>query len=312
MLNMFNLGGNSNIKTNKDEVDRREVSDARKKLRWQINNPPADLARLWIVGQDMAEAMLERNSDDEWHNRPGSEKGILRYSRAMQRGWKMTGEPIIFSKSGRLLNGQHRLMACVRSGAPFETLVVFGIDDDAFKFMDTGVSRTAGHIFGIEDIPNAMQAAAIARLLFGYKASSTWDGRSPDVENDTLLSFYYQHPRIQDSLHAARKLYSDRLMPYRWAGLCHYVCAEKNRADADRFFEQVATGIGFSNKNSPAYKLRSKLLASARSSSEKLNEITIGAYTIKAWNAHRSGSAMRSFIWRTAQTPNEPFPRAES
>lgn len=311
MLNMFNLGGNGNIKSNKDGVDRREVSDARKKLRWQINNPPPDLAKHWIVGPDMAEAMLERNSDDEWHNRPGSEKGILRYSRAMQRGWKLTGEPIIFSKSGRLLNGQHRLMASARSGVTFETLVVFGIDDDAFKFMDIGVSRTAGHIFAIEDIPNYNIAAAIARLLFGYMASSAWEGRSAEVENDTVLSFYYEHPRIQDSIVAARKLYQDRLMPYRWAGLCHYVCAAKNRGEADQFFEQVATGIGFSNKNSPAYKLRAKLLASARSSSEKLNEVTIGAYTIKAWNAHRSGAAMRSFIWRTAQTTNEPFPRAE-
>lgn len=309
MLNMFNFKDDD--KAGVSATHMKNVGDARKRLRWQINNPPDDLARRWLVTPDMADAMLERNSDDEWHNRPGSEKGILRYSRAMQRGWKFTGEPIIFSKSGRLLNGQHRLMACVRSGVSFETLVVFGIDDDAFKFMDIGVSRSAGHIFAIEDVPNYNIAAAIARLLFGYMASSTWEGRSPEVENDALLAFYYQHPRIQDSIVIARKLYADRLMPYRWAGMCHYICAAKHRAEADKFFEQVASGIGFSNKNAPAYKLRSKLLASARSSSEKLSESTIGAYTIKAWNADRHGEGVRSFVWRTAQTPNEPFPRAE-
>lgn len=309
MLNMLGFG--SENKTPVAVTAHKSVSDAKKKLRWQINNPPDDLARRWVITPDMAEAMLERNSDDEWHNRPGSEKGILRYARAMQRGWKLTGEPIIFSKSGRLLNGQHRLMACGRSGVSFETIVVFGIDDDAFKFMDIGVSRSAGHIFAIEDVPNYNIAAAIARLLFGYVASSTWEGRSPEVENDTLLNFYYQHERIQDSIAVARKLYADRLMPYRWAGFCHYICAAKNRSEANEFFEQVASGVGFTSKNSPAYKLRAKLLSSARSSSEKLSESTIGAYTIKAWNAHRRDESLRSFVWRTAQAPNEQFPRAE-
>jgi len=309
MLNIFN--GKAADKMPVGVTAHRSVSDSRKKLRWQIESPPDDLARLWIVTPDMAEAMLERNRDDEWHNRPDSEKGVLRYTRAMQRGWKLTGEPIIFSKSGRLLNGQHRLMACIKSGAPFETIVVFGIDDDAFRFMDIGVSRSAGHIFAIEDVPNYNFAASIARLLFGYLASSTWEGRAPDVENDTLLNFYYQHQRIQDSVTFARKLNSERLMALRWAGFCHYVCAAKSRAEADKFFEQIATGVGFTSKNSPAYKLRAKLLANSRSSSERLSENTVGAYTIKAWNAHRRGESLRSFVWRTAQMPNEPFPRAE-
>lgn len=254
---------------------------------------------------------MERNVDDEWRNRPQSGRGLKRYIAAMKRGWKLTGEPIIFSKSGRLLNGQHRLKACQESGTSFSCLVVFGIDDDAFKFMDIGIVRTAAHIFSIEEVPNATQIAAAARLLYGYKAKQSWDGRAPDVENDTLLDFYYHHERLQDALAPARELYSERLVPMRWGTFCFYICAEKNREQAREFFEKVATGVGLTSKSSPAFLIRKRLLANARSSSEQLSEAYIGAYLIQAWNAHRHGESRKLFRWRTEQTPNEAFPRAE-
>lgn len=287
------------------------TSDHRKKLRWLINNPPPDLAKRMTVTPAMASVMLERNVDDEWHNRPQSEKGLRRYAAAMKRGWKLTGEPIIFSKSGRLLNGQHRLSACIESGHPFDVLVVCGIDDDAFKFMDIGVARTAGHIFAIEDIPNAGAIAASARLLFGYKTKQAWDGRAPEVENDILLDFYRQHTRLQDALGPARELYAERLVPMRWGAFCFYICAEKNREEAKRFFEMVATGVGLTSKSSPAFRIRKRLLANARSTSDTLSETYIGAYLIQAWNTHRHGESRVLFRWRTEQTPNEAFPRAE-
>ena len=47
----------------------------------------------------------------------------------MQNGeWKLNGKSICFDWNGRLLNGQHRLSAVVRSGVPLTTLVVRGLD----------------------------------------------------------------------------------------------------------------------------------------------------------------------------------------
>lgn len=287
------------------------TSDNRKKLRWLCNNPPLDHAKKMLITPDMASVMMERNTDDEWHNRPHSSRGLKRYVTAMKRGWRLTGEPIIFSRSGRLLNGQHRLMACIESTSPFECLVVFGIDDDAFKFMDIGITRTASHIFDIENIPNATQIAASARLLYGYKAKTAWDGRAPEVENDALLSFYSQHERLQDALGPARALYSERLVPMRWGAFCFYICAEKNREQAREFFEKVSTGIGLTAKSAPAYLIRKRLSENARSTSGQLSESYIGAYFIQAWNAHRRGESRKIFRWRTEQSPNEAFPRAE-
>jgi hypothetical protein len=310
MLNMFSKS--SSVPLIEDVTPApRLTSQHRKQLRWLINNPPQDLAKLMTVDADMAAVMLEHNQDDEWKNRPHSEKGMLRYVRSMQRGWKLTGEPVIFSKSGRLLNGQNRLMACVKAGSTFQTLVVFGIEDDAFKFMDIGIARTAGHIFSIEGIANCNAIAAAARLLYGYKAKTTWEGRAPDVENDALLAFYHRHDRLQDSMAHARHLYSELRVNPRWGAFLHYICAEKNRGEADAFFDKLASGVGIVNKTSTVYKLRKRIAENAMSTSTKIGEAHIGAYTIKAWNAHRRNETLGVLKWRTEQSPNESFPRAE-
>jgi hypothetical protein len=292
-----------------EPAEARKLGELRKKLRWTIANPPADLAKKMTITPDLAAVMLERNADDEWRNRPQSERGQARYVKAMKRGWKLTGEPIIFSKSGRLLNGQHRLTACTQAQANFDCLVVFGIDDDAFKFMDVGITRTAAHIFAIEDIPNYAQVAAVCRLLYGYFTKSNWDGRAPEVENDQLLAFYDHHKDVQDSLTVARHLYQAKLLPIRWGGFVHYVSAQKSRSDADLFWDQVASGVGFSGKNSAAYLIRKRLFENA-AEAKKVDQVYLGAFSVMAWNSFRRPDGRKIFRWRGDQNPHEAFPRA--
>jgi hypothetical protein len=287
----------------------RHTSSSRKQLRWLIENPPADLAKLMTVDSDMAEVMLERNQNDEWKNRPHSDRGQLRYIRSMKQGWKLTGEPIIFSKSGNLLNGQNRLMACVKAGASFQTLVVFGIDDDAFKFMDIGIARSAGHIFAIEDIPNYNAMSAAARVLYAYYKVKGWSGGNIDVENDDLLSFYHDHERLQNSYKYGAKLHKELRLAGRWSIFCHYICAQKSRQLADDYFDALATGAGITAK-SATFAVRKRLLASALSTSERLSDVHASAFIIKGWNAVRDGRQLGVIKWRTEQSPDEAFPRA--
>src|SRR5699024_12136781 len=68
--------------------------------------------------------------------------------------WAYTSEPIIFSENGNLLNGQHRLVAIIKTGIAAELLVTFKVEGEAFKYMDAGTKRGAMHIFEIEGIKN--------------------------------------------------------------------------------------------------------------------------------------------------------------
>lgn len=49
-----------------------------------------------------------------------------------EQNWQLNGKVIIFDSNGRLLNGQHRLSACVLSGKDLTTLVVRGVNPDTF------------------------------------------------------------------------------------------------------------------------------------------------------------------------------------
>lgn len=296
----------------KEKAEPVSAKDFRKKLGWLIKEAP-DAVRMTIT-PEMARIMLERNRSEEWQNRPESAPGLKRFVRAMQEDrWVYTGESIIFSASGNLLNGQHRLHAGAISGKPFESLVAFGVQDDAFKYMDVGVSRTPGHVFAIEGIPHYNFTASVCRVVKPYFENHSWTGsiNNTRVENDELLAFFSEHPRIVDSYRIAMRMTKEGLLSPRWAGAMHYICACKNRAMADEFFEKLVTGIGITSEKDPVHVLRKRMIASSQSAADhKEASSYLSAYTIMAWNAVRAGRERSIYRWRSAQNPDEKFPRA--
>jgi hypothetical protein len=89
----------------------------------------------------------------------------------------------------------------------------------------------------------------------------------------------------------------------------HYVCARKNRAQADEFFEKVCAGVRL-DRAEAAYKLHKRLADNARGN-ERIKPLAIAALTVKAWNAMRSGAPLGVLKWRGEQNPQEPFPKAQ-
>lgn len=89
---------------------------------------PSDLGldiTVEIITPAEAQAYLDNNAK----HRPIKEKKVAEYMAEMQNGqWRLNGKTICFDTTGRLLNGQHRLSAVVRSGVPLTTVVVRGLD----------------------------------------------------------------------------------------------------------------------------------------------------------------------------------------
>jgi len=301
-----------NGKANEEEPEPPSAREFRKKLGWLIKESP-DAVRMTIT-PEMARVMLERNRSDEWQNRPESTPGLKRFIRTMEEGrWVYTGETIIFSVSGNLLNGQHRLHASIESGKSFESLVAFGVQDDAFKYMDNGISRTPGHIFAIEGIPHYNFTASACRVVKPYFENPKWGGNTSThkTENDELLEFFSKHPKIADSYRVAMRMTKENLLSPSWAGAMHYICACKNRAMADEFFDKLVTGIGITFEKDPVHVLRKRMIQASQSSADtKESNVYLAAYTIMAWNAVREGRERSVYRWRSGQNPNERFPRA--
>ncbi|MCD8302561.1 MAG: hypothetical protein LUC44_06035, partial [Prevotellaceae bacterium] len=75
--------------------------------------------------------------------------------------------PITFSEEGRLLNGQHRLKAVVKSGKTVRMAVMRGVSVKDFSVIDTGMMRTSSDILSIAQVPNYTSVASIiGRYLY--------------------------------------------------------------------------------------------------------------------------------------------------
>lgn len=265
----------------------------------------APTAMVMTVDPVFAKAALERNVN----NRPASTPTLRKYEGRMQTGWKLTGETIIFSKNGNLLNGQHRLQACISAGATFQVFVVFGVDDDAFAFMDIGKTRGAKDIFAINGVQNAAAMAASSLWLWKYLNTGMMEPASwLKPTHDQLYEFYLEHEGLQKSCTAGHRFAENKVAPQAIMTALHYLCAQKHKSAADHFFEKVATGIGFKKSSEPAAKLRKRLL-DEKIGGRQLQDLYVGAYTVMVWNAMRQNKPVPLMRWRGDQNPDQTFPR---
>lgn len=101
-----------------------------------------------LITPEMAAALLKKNSI----NRPLRTKRAEFYAQQMRDGsWTISESAICVSPDGRLLNGQHRLKACILAGIPFRSIVRYNVPLSEYQNMDAGMPRTDGDALGIDD-----------------------------------------------------------------------------------------------------------------------------------------------------------------
>jgi len=78
------------------------------------------------INPEKAQELLANNA----HNRKVTLSRVKEYASEMRNGmWAYNGEAIIVSVSGRLLDGQHRLLAVIEANVEIETELVEGVPD---------------------------------------------------------------------------------------------------------------------------------------------------------------------------------------
>ncbi len=243
-----------------------------------------------------AQEWLAQNKD----NRPRRPAVVDRYAAAMKRGeWKMNGESIKFNCDGRLIDGQHRLLAIVSSGCTIETYVVRGLPVDAFDTIDQGAVRHLADVFARNGEVNCHLLAGAIRWLGVLHDRKNWKsvGYTPDQAKSQLS----EHPELRKSVSKVAGSNTKSLIPGSILATCHYLFARKDAALADIFVEGLIGGEGL-KKSDPVYLLRERLIANGTATA-KLPRETIAALTIKAWNATREGKPMRTLKWIEGDLP---------
>lgn len=222
-------------------------------------------------------------------NRPIRPGRVRQYAADMRTGqWLLTGEPIIFNGSA-LINGHHRLQACLASGASFPSVVVRNVDSKAYDVIDSGLARTVGDALGHHGVPSANITAAAARLFLGYKAGVIHDPQqfATIVGRQGLIDHVVEcRPLWEWAMTGTTRARDTRLNSSAMAAFRALIGPDDERLET--FCEGVYTGAQL-DVGDPRLTLRTWAMnARLRSAAFHLSAI------IRAWNAYSSGVALKN------------------
>lgn len=249
----------------------------------RISGPTAEVVR---VTPDLAREWLDRNTK----NRNIRKATVARYARDMASGdWHMTGEPIKFSASGVLLDGQHRLTAVATAGVPVDLLVVRNLNDVAQAVMDTGDKRTASDALSLLGESHTALLAAAARLGISIERGRM-DGRM-EVTHSEVVDYVADNPDLRDAVAFVQPL--ARRTDCLPAVMAHttLILGRIDRQAVAQFWLDAAEKVGLAYGD-PVIALTNRF-AEARRNRERLSHAAYLSAIYRAWNARRAGSQLR-------------------
>jgi hypothetical protein len=257
-----------------------------------------------VITPQVAEDLLAANN----RNRPVSKGVVQRYAREMRgQRWVMNGEAIKVGKDGNLLDGQHRLHACIVAGTPFSTLVVTGLDEEVFTTLDRGKKRSIADNLALLGEKNVTKLGGALTLQWKYDndiLEKTGLLMTPEV--DEALDTLGRHPGLRDAVRAASRI-AHLASPSTLAFL-YYQFALRDEEIAVWLYERLADGAGIED-DEPVYRLRERLLRNRMETKAKLPGKDVMALIIKAWNLTVEGRRVRSLVWRATGPAREDFPQ---
>lgn len=240
-----------------------------------------------MITADLATDLLEKNIN----NRPLNMRRVNVLCDAMRRGeWMQNGDTIRVSKTGRLLDGQHRLSAIEKTGIPQKCILVFDLEDESFTTIDTGQARTAGQMAQMAGFKNANILAAAARmhLMFELYGQPFHGTATKTVTHAQVIDFCENEPGIHKSVFATASKWSRKYVTPSIAAFCHYEFGISDAEVRDAFFEELESGE-FSYQRSPIKVLREFML-SEYGQPKKTDKGRKIAMMFKAFRLFRDGS----------------------
>jgi len=229
----------------------------------------------------LAAAYLERNTG----NRPKKERHIAQIADAMKRGqWMLTHEAIAFSKSGRLIDGQHRLCAVVKSNATVQMHVARECEESTFAVIGDGARRKAADVLSTMGESHSVKLAGMIRCALEGMDRGTYVTKS-----DVRKLIESKHGTIARELVTVPGASSKNWLPSPCAGAClrgvlsGEIPKEKAIDAISRFQLEDWRKYGLDD---PMRAMRT-MLSREQSTTERY------AYAVRAWRAVAADEALK-------------------
>jgi anti-sigma28 factor (negative regulator of flagellin synthesis) len=258
--------------------------ERREKMKTEIKT------ELTTITPEMAKVLLATNKN----NRRVRASRVREIALDINDGnWKMNGDTIRISKTGVLMDGQHRLQACVLAGISITVITVTGIDDDMFSYMDNGGVRNAADTLQTAGgFKNHSALAAGIRSAYGYEAG---EGKTKALSNQRILE-------LARGEFAGMSIMTDTVGSQvgitknaRVSAAAYLISKKAPASKVIEFFNRVRLGESLS-RGMPEYTLREWLYNAKRADFSKHHAKradTISACII-AWNKYAAGKPLRA------------------
>ena len=256
------------------------------------------------ITPEAASTLLDQ-AEGVFQNRSLRRRLLDKLVRDIQSGaWVLNGESIKLDRSGVLVDGQHRLHACVQANRPIDTLVVRGVPKEAHRTIDHGATRSFSDTLKMEGHKYAVGLAAGCGVIWRVE-----NGRMTSPSDTELLAVARAHPGLADWV---PKLNNEVVLRRLSGGVSvvtglFTLFSEIDEDLAQKLFLKVARGLGFENETDPAYCLRKVLEKTQARRGGRTPREVIAAWYIKTWNDLREGKSRRLLLWRRV----EGFPAIE-
>lgn len=252
------------------------------------------------ITPEIAKELLSRNSG----NRSINDVHVNRLAKQMSNNqFDLNGDAIRITDDGSLIDGQHRLSACVKSGVSFQSLIVRGLPKKAFLTIDQGKHRSHGDTLSALGEKNGKDISSALKIIERYFTAGLPVGRK-NFTNSDMVDLLDKYPDVRSCLGGVT--HPKGLFPRSIAIACNYLFRIRDEELASRFFDELISGTRL-DEGSPVYILRERLMRNAMSKA-KLKPEYIMALMIKAWNALRSGREIKSLRFRENGDGAESFP----
>jgi hypothetical protein len=256
-LGMPMIDGYPGIDMGTDVIDAKSAMLQALKSKGNVVPSNADL-HMVLLTPDVAAEWLEKYNTSNRKIQPTHVNTIARDIRA--GNWMMNAQPIAFHGSpwtgeGRLLNGQHRLEAVVKSDTPIEVMVATGVPEEAFATFDMHARHTHRKYIAKGD-ERVLAAAAKLQWRVDNELAPA-DRSSPSASE--IQATIEAHPELMEAFPISRK---KEMQEIGSAGILTFFIAHIRRQDdqlSELFIQQLMDGEGLLRGN-PLINARAKLV----------------------------------------------------
>ncbi len=243
-----------------------------------------------------------------YRNRNQRDKGKREYSADMtQNNFDVNGDSVRFSRplakgeddrvpEGKpvLLDGQHRLEACILSGKPFVAYITYGLNPAVRRSIDKGIKRLFSDDLKMAGEVNVNVLASLIARAYAYTHGDRHlTMKKIDMTNAQGLDFFAEHHELRRSAEIAVRVHHDFLnsdIRQSVVGTAHWLFMQADETAAPEFFARLGDGL-IDDRRHPIYLLRRRIITdkmkkdnSTRKDKVHVPDWQLLCYLIRTWN----------------------------